>query len=80
MKTLPVLAAIVIALGWSQTVLAQGASPLPAGGQILDAADVDVAAPLSGRDLVVVLTMIAAEPFEPRVIWGSGSRVRGHHG
>ena len=26
MKTLPVLAAIVIALGWSQTVLAQGAA------------------------------------------------------
>ena len=26
MKTLPVLAVIVIALGWSQTVLAQGAA------------------------------------------------------
>ena len=29
---------------------------------------------------VVVLTMIAAESFDPRLIWDSRSGVRGHHG
>ncbi len=38
MKTLPVLAAIVIALGWSETALAQGEAPSQAmAGRIAEA-------------------------------------------
>ena len=29
---------------------------------------------------VVVLTMIAAESFDPRLIWDAGPRVEGQHG
>lgn len=44
MKTLPVLATIVIALGWSQAVLAQGASPNAAvAGRIAEAPEANAA-------------------------------------